>query len=84
MPATRKRHPDLYYAKDPIDATSGADALIVCTEWPQYVEADLAKVKASLHVPIIFDGRNCLDRKQVSELGMTLFGIGKEPVKPAE
>lgn len=84
MPVTRKVHPDLFYAKDPIEATAGADALIVCTEWPQYVEADLAKVKASLRVPIIFDGRNCLDRKKVSELGMTLFGIGKEPVKPAE
>ena len=45
MAATRKLHPDLYYAKDPIDAASGADALIVCTEWPEYKEADLAKVK---------------------------------------
>lgn len=82
MPNTRKVHPDLFYANDPIEATSGADALIVCTEWPQYKEADLAKVKASLRVPLIFDGRNCIDRKRVSELGMTLFGIGKEPVKP--
>lgn len=84
MPNTRKVHPDLYYANDPIDAVNGADALIVCTEWPQYKEADLAKVKASLRVPLIFDGRNCIDRKRVAELGMTLFGIGKEPVKPAE
>ncbi|MCB9893994.1 MAG: UDP-glucose/GDP-mannose dehydrogenase family protein [Planctomycetes bacterium] len=84
MPATRKLHPDLYYAKDPIDAAAGADALIVCTEWPQYKETDLAKVKASIRVPMIFDGRNCIDRKKAAELGMTLFGIGKEPVKPAE
>lgn len=84
MPNTRKVHPDLYYANDPIDAVNGADALVVCTEWPQYKEADLAKVKASLRVPLIFDGRNCIDRKRVSELGMTLFGIGKEPVKPGE
>jgi UDPglucose 6-dehydrogenase len=81
MPNTRKEHPDLHYANDPIDACSGADALIVCTEWPQYKQADLAKVKATLRVPIIFDGRNCIDRKRVGELGMTLFGIGKEPVK---
>lgn len=84
MPNTRKVHPDLYYANDPIDATAGADALIVCTEWPQYAEADLAKVKASIRVPMIFDGRNCLDRARATELGMTLFGIGKEPVRPAE
>ncbi|MCC7509761.1 MAG: UDP-glucose/GDP-mannose dehydrogenase family protein [Planctomycetes bacterium] len=84
MPNTRKVHPDVYYASDPIDACNGADALIVATEWPQYKQADLAKVKATLRVPMIFDGRNCIDRKRASELGMTLFGIGKEPVKPRE
>jgi UDPglucose 6-dehydrogenase len=82
MPNTKKVLPDLYYAKDPIDACNGADALVVCTEWPQYRQAELAKVKASLNVPIIFDGRNCLDRKRARELGMTLFGVGKEPVRP--
>ena len=82
MANTRKRYPDLYYAKDPIDAAAGADALAVCTEWPAYREADLAKVKASLRVPLVFDGRNCLDRKRAQELGLTLFGIGKAPIKP--
>ena len=84
MNATRKLHPDLYYANDPIDAAAGADALIVCTEWPQYREADLAKVKASLRVPMIFDGRNCIDRKKAGELGFSLFGIGKAPVTRGE
>jgi UDPglucose 6-dehydrogenase len=82
MPNTKKVLPDLYYAKDAIDACNGADALVVCTEWPQYQQAELAKVKASLNVPIVFDGRNCLDRKRAAELGMTLFSIGKEPIKP--
>ncbi|MCC6574116.1 MAG: UDP-glucose/GDP-mannose dehydrogenase family protein [Planctomycetes bacterium] len=82
MPAVRKQHPDLYYAKDPLDATSGADALLVCTEWPVYREADLAKVKANLRVPIIFDGRNCLDRKRAGDLGLTLIGVGKPDVRP--
>lgn len=84
MPNTRKVHPDLYYANDPIDACNGADALIVCTEWAPYKQADLAKVKATLKVPMIFDGRNCIDRKRAGELGMTLFGIGKAPIKPGE
>ncbi|MBK9976038.1 MAG: UDP-glucose/GDP-mannose dehydrogenase family protein [Planctomycetes bacterium] len=83
MPNTRKLHPDLYFAKDAIDAAHGADALVVCTEWPQYRETDLAKVKAVLRVPIIFDGRNCLDRKRAAELNMRLFGIGKSAVGPA-
>ncbi len=84
MPNTRKVHPDLYYAKDPLDACQGADALIVCTEWPHYRDTDLTKVKASLRVPMIFDGRNCIDRKKAADLGMTLFGIGKAEVKHAE
>lgn len=82
MPAFKKHVPEAYYAKDPLDATSGADALIVCTEWPQYREVDLAKVKATLRVPLIFDGRNCLDRKQAEDLGMTLIGIGKKRIGP--
>jgi UDPglucose 6-dehydrogenase len=84
MPNARKKLPDLHYANDAIDACNGADALIVCTEWPEYQNADLAKVKATLNVPMIFDGRNCIDRKRAEDLGMTLFGVGKAPVKPAE
>jgi hypothetical protein len=33
---------------------------------------------------MIFDGRNCIDRKKAADLGMTLFGIGKAEVKHAE
>lgn len=84
MENTKRVQPDLYYAKDPMDAVAGADALIVATEWPEYQEADLAKVKANLRVPMIFDGRNCLDRERAKELGITLFGIGKEPIGKAE
>jgi UDPglucose 6-dehydrogenase len=82
MQAFKKQVPDVYLARDPLDATSGADALIVCTEWPQYRDVDLAKVKATLRVPLIFDGRNCLDRKQAEELGMTLIGVGKTRIGP--
>jgi len=82
MEVARERLPDLYYAADPLDATDGADALIVCTEWPEYAAVDLAEVKARLKVPIVFDGRNCLDRGRADELGMTLFGIGKTPIGP--
>ncbi|HRJ79744.1 MAG TPA: UDP-glucose/GDP-mannose dehydrogenase family protein [Planctomycetota bacterium] len=82
MPAFKRAISDVYFAKDPLDATSGADALVLCTEWPQYREVDLAKVKATLRVPLIFDGRNCLDRKQAEELGMTLIGIGKQRIGP--
>ncbi len=82
MPAFKKVVPEAYFARDPLDATSGADALLVCTEWPQYREIDLAKVKATLRVPLIFDGRNCLDRTRAEELGMTLIGIGKQRIGP--
>lgn len=83
MPAVRKLHPDLYFAKDPLDATSGADALVVCTEWPVYRETDLAKLKANLRVPLVFDGRNCLDRKRAGELGLTLLAVGKPDLRAA-
>lgn len=83
MPLLQERMPELTYASDPLDATDGADALIVCTEWPEYAAVDLAEVVARLRVPMVFDGRNCLDRDRAEALGMTLFGIGKTPIGPS-
>ncbi len=82
MSALEKQLPGLYYASDPLDATDGADALILCTEWPEYAAVDLAEVKQRLRVPMVFDGRNCLDRELAERHGMTLFGVGKTPIGP--
>ncbi|HSX39927.1 MAG TPA: UDP binding domain-containing protein, partial [Candidatus Saccharimonadales bacterium] len=53
------------------------DALCILTEWDQFKELDVAKLKKMLAKKVIFDGRNLLDQKQVEAAGLIYFAIGK-------
>ena len=55
----------------------GADALFVLTEWKEFATVELDKVKTLLKSPVIFDGRNLLDRAKVEGMGFTYFAVGK-------
>lgn len=68
---------DTTYCSDKYEAMKDADALCLLTEWEEFKELDLAKVEALLKAPVIFDGRNLLDKKEVEEAGFTYFAIGK-------
>jgi UDPglucose 6-dehydrogenase len=60
-----------------LEAVSGAEALILATEWKEFANQDFAKVKASMHTPLIFDGRNLFNPKTMRELGFTYYGVGR-------
>ena len=62
--------------KQPLSATKDADALVICTEWKEFWSINLNKVKMSLKSPIIFDGRNIYNPKQMSSKGFTYIGVG--------
>jgi hypothetical protein len=47
------------------------------TEWKDFSNLDLDKVKSLLKEPVIFDGRNVLDRKKVESAGFVYFAVGK-------
>ncbi len=71
-------YPDqITYADDPYSALTGADALCVLTEWEEFVNTDLKKVKSLLKSPVIVDGRNIWDPAQMKEMGFTYIGVGK-------
>jgi len=65
------------YAKDAIDAATGAEALIIATEWPEFAAVDFRKVKEVMHTPLIFDGRNLLDPVTMSDLGFVYHSVGR-------
>ena len=65
------------YAVDELDALQGADALVICTEWNEFRHPDFAEVKRRLARPVIFDGRNVYDLKQMETLGFTYYAIGR-------
>ena len=65
------------YAGDPYEALSGADALVVVTEWLVYRNPDFGRIRGLLHNPIIFDGRNLYDPELMRRLGFEYSGIGR-------
>ncbi|OGD95087.1 hypothetical protein A3A48_02895 [Candidatus Curtissbacteria bacterium RIFCSPLOWO2_01_FULL_37_9] len=77
MENTKRILPNIKYAKDVYGALDGKDALILITEWPQFQELDLTRVKRSLKSPIIIDGRNMFDIDRVKQLGFKYVGIGR-------
>jgi len=58
------------------DTLEGADALCVVTEWQEFRNPDFEYLKHKLARPLIFDGRNLWDPKQMAARGFTYYGIG--------
>jgi len=71
-------HPDLDYCDDLLECASGADALLILTDWPQIKEIDLEKLKKSMKHPIIVDGRNTFDPSKMAEKGLVYHCIGRK------
>jgi len=68
---------DLVLCDDAQTALHGADALAVVTEWKAFWSADLARIRAALRTPVIFDGRNIYEPAAVEAAGIAYYGIGR-------
>ena len=68
------------YTDRPLDALTGADALVICTEWQVFRNPDFADLARRLNAPVIFDGRNLYDLDRMQELGFTYISIGRRPI----
>jgi UDPglucose 6-dehydrogenase len=73
---------DLVLAKDAMAAVDGADVLVIATEWSQFRSPNFAAIAARLRRPVVIDGRNILDPRQVISAGITYISIGRGPLKP--
>jgi UDPglucose 6-dehydrogenase len=73
---------DAEFASSAIEAVTGAEALIVATEWSEFANVDLEVVKEKMRTPIVFDGRNLLDPETMRRLGFHYYSIGRASVKP--
>lgn len=73
----RKIYPDVKYESDPYKAVENADALLIVTEWPEFKELDLGKIKDLMRGNIILDGRNVFNPKQMKDQGFDYQGIGR-------
>jgi UDPglucose 6-dehydrogenase len=72
---------DIRFAKNPYETARSADALLCLTEWKEFREIDLGRVRRLMKRPLIFDGRNMYDPKTMRDLGFEYVSIGRPAVR---
>ena len=78
MERSRTLLPDVEYLKDAYQVASGGDALVLVTEWNEFRQLDMARVRQLMRRPVIVDGRNIYDPAVMRSLGFTYRGVGRE------
>src|SRR3989344_798588 len=74
--------PEITYCKNPYEAAQDADAIVLLTEWNEFKQIDLKKVKNSVKYPLIVDGRNVYSIDDMEALGVHYISIGRREIKP--
>jgi UDPglucose 6-dehydrogenase len=80
----RSLMPQLDYASGALEAVRGADAVVLVTEWPEFVALDWAVVAEAMAGNLVIDGRNALDSAAVQAAGLVYEGIGRAPRAAAD
>ena len=77
MGVAERMIPEMEMAEDPYTLTAGCDAIIVLTEWNEFKNLDLERVRDLMNRPVIIDGRNIYDPVMMSDLGFYYRGMGR-------
>lgn len=73
----RELEVEITYAENQYAALTGADALIICTEWNEFRTPDFDKIIKGLNAKVIFDGRNLYDPATMESLGFYYDSVGR-------
>jgi UDPglucose 6-dehydrogenase len=73
--------PDIIYAKDAYDAVDGADAVIIVTEWNEFRNLDLEKIKSLMRGNFFFDLRNIYEPEKMRNFGFIYHSVGRGSMK---
>ncbi len=77
MPTAAPIMPEVLMQEDPYTLAEGCDALVVVTEWNEFKQLDLERLRDLMNQPVLLDGRNIYDPKQMAALKFTYRGIGR-------
>jgi UDPglucose 6-dehydrogenase len=69
--------PEIEMASDAYALADQVDAIIVCTEWNEFIQLDLERIRDLMRHPVIIDGRNIYDPMQMANLGFKYLGFGQ-------
>lgn len=65
------------FCKDPYEAVKDSDLLIILTEWNEFKEINLNKIKNLMKTPKIIDGRNIYEPAKLKDMGFDYMGVGR-------
>ncbi|MDO8946879.1 MAG: UDP-glucose/GDP-mannose dehydrogenase family protein [Desulfocapsaceae bacterium] len=77
MEEAKKIFPECTYVNNVYEAATGADALVLMTEWNQYRAIDLERVKSLMRVPLFIDLRNVYSPQRIRAAGFEYVGVGR-------
>jgi UDPglucose 6-dehydrogenase len=73
---------NISYATDPYAAAAGCDAVLILTEWKQFAQLDLEKLRSAVKHPIVIDGRNLYRPAEMAAAGFVYHSIGRQVAIP--
>lgn len=65
------------YVSDAYEASRGANAVVILTEWNEFRQIDLVRLAKGLRDMVLFDGRNMYEPQDVKKLGFIYYGVGR-------
>lgn len=77
MPEARPLLPHIVYCPSAYEAAQEADALLLATAWPEFVDLDWAAIKPRMRRPVVMDGWNLWDPEPLHALGFCYIGVGR-------
>ena len=69
--------PEVEMKPDAYELATGVDALIICTEWNEFIQLDLERIHGLMRQPVIVDGRNIYEPEQMAKLEFDYLGFGQ-------
>ncbi len=75
---------DVVMVESPYAAAKGADALLILTDWEEFAELDLKRLRVLLRYPIIIDGRNLYRPEKMAEAGFLYSSVGRPDAVPKQ
>ncbi len=77
MENTKKIYPNIKYCSDAYSVAEGADALVIVTEWNQFRNLDIEKIRGVMKSNLFFDFRNIYEPQKVKDLGFMYHSVGR-------
>jgi UDPglucose 6-dehydrogenase len=82
MENSRRIFPTLNYSTSAVEACERADAVLVLTEWREFVDLDPAQLADTVRANVVVDGRNCLDAARWTQAGWRVHCLGRRVQEP--